>query len=590
LALMDHSSSNSRRARPWIIPVALLVLGLADLVLRGWGGDARLFLLTLVMAATLVVDWRAGAIALAVSVVCLVVSALAGRGVLLPSVALSLPQVLIGLGVFLGTGGVAVAVGHALSAEAAEQMDRARQSTRSLAKSVLDARIAGLQETNDSLLQRVLFLEASLSVAQQLATVFDVNTLLNRAAELIAEQFGFAEVMIYTVDAGEEWATLQSASTVFGKEAVLQGLRVRRGSRGLVGTAMAHRRAQVRGLGDRDAGAEGTSDPDPDGRLPAATLPLMVQDQLLGVLDLTVPADQPAIGDELGALEGLADHLALALNNARRLGNETAVLEATSPVYRAANALATARTEQEVYDVLLSTLSPYGSSRTLIVRAHGEGQLTLVRDADGSGVDTDERDLALLTPPGLIDIVILGLALDVPLWIPDLMGLDETLNPELRSALVNLAEGCLDQALAFVPVHMEGGATVGGLLVLYRTAHRFVPVERRLHQLLSELGGAALDRSRLLAEASARLDREKALMSVGDRLRSSLDPDVIMRRALQELATVLEADVATIEIAPEADGRQAPVGQTTASAYRTPFELGGSALGRSDTGPERRDA
>ena len=165
-------------------------------------------------------------------------------------------------------------------------------------------------------------------------------------------------------------------------------------------------------------------------------------------------------------------------------------------------------------------------------------------------------------------LLILGLTLDNPLWIWNLSDLGESLNPELSSALAGLAENQVVHAAAFIPIHMEGAATKGGLLLLYSTTHRFTPVERRVHQLLTELGGAALDRSQFLTEARARLEREEVLLSVGERLRSSLDPDVILQRAVQELGQALDAELTTIEIIPESDSQSTDDSMLSTSAAR----------------------
>jgi len=539
--------------------VVLLALSITDLLFRGWGSEARVLLLACVTAVALLKGWRLGGVALAASMLGLLITVLIENPAAFSSRNLSQPYLstrLSGLGAFLASGVLIVCISRILSNQVGERLDRVRRETRSLARSVLDARITALQTSNQSLQLRTRYLEASLSVAQLLSTVFDVSTLLNRAAELISEQFGFTDVLVYLVDDAEEWSTLQAASTVAGKEMVLRGVRLRRGSGGPIGWVTARKQPQVLSQGEREKMESGyLADPDAAGTRSSVTLPLMVGQQLIGVLDIRSSMRKRSAEEELGSLEGLATHLALAINNARRLSDDTAILEATSPIYRTAHSLATAWTEREVYDVFLSTLRPYSPARVLIVRTIGaaDRDLHLVVEMRDSDVDYSPRDLARLTPSSLIDVVILGLTLDRPLWIWNLTDLDESLNPELSSALAGLAEGNVAHAAAFIPIHMEGVTAKGGLLLLYRTTHRFTPVERRLHQLLTELGGAALDRSELLTEARAHLEREEVLLSVGERLRSSLDPDVILQRAVQELGGVLDAELTTIEILPELD-------------------------------------
>jgi GAF domain-containing protein len=421
----------------------------------------------------------------------------------------------------------------------------------------LNQRFSALQDSNARLQRRVGQLEASQSVERLLATVFELGALLNRAAELIATQFGFYHVGIFLMDESGAWVILRAASSTVGKEMVLHSHRVALSAQNLVSSVAEQRRPRIVDYHRDDVSFVKPAEL-PETRSEMA-LPIMAAERIIGVLDLHSQDPDAFEKEDMRTLSGLTSHLALAIQNARRLSDEASVLEAASPFYRTANRLATARTENEVYGVIVETLRDFSPSRLLIVRTGGpDADLIIVADMHGERVSFTHQDLGELKSPELIDIILMGLSLDAPLWAADLKDLNATLSPELAGALEGLAESSDVAGLAFVPIRTEERTVEGGVAVLYTAAHHFTPMERRLHQLLTELGGAALERSQLLTQARVRLERERLLSRIGDELRSSFDPDVIMRTTAREVGRILGADVTSVEINPPAVAETAP--------------------------------
>lgn len=442
----------------------------------------------------------------------------------------------------------------------------------------------------------------------------------------------FDHVMIYLVDYGPdgrgEWATLQAASSVEGKALALRGYRVHREDATPVGWVLAHQTARLSVAGQSWGGAEeaalrydaahdgvGSSDGEPKYRtstpddlhvsIPAlaamrswCVLPLMVEGELVGVLDVRSLREAAFEQEDVEILSGLTDPLAVMIHAARRLRDEAAVLDETSPFYRTASRLVMARTESEVYEVMLAALEEAPADwerpmRTLIVRQDAVGDLRVVVDGrQGTHALTQQEHqgplpLSELRPPSLVDVVLMGTTLARPLWAENLADPEVAVSPELRRAFLELAESSDVAGLAFVPIRWQVGqeaaprkvtertelpqsagpeahqtapgpglgveeapAPAGGIVVLYGTQHRFTPLERRLHELLTELGGVALARSRLLTEARTRLEREQLLVGIGERLRTSFDPDVILQTTVRELGRALGAEFTSIELAP----------------------------------------
>ena len=179
----------------------------------------------------------------------------------------------------------------------ASALTRSHRQIRELSEraQMLDARVTALQGANRSLERRVRDLDASLHVTQAMATVYERGGLLNRAAEAISEHFGFYHVGIYLMDELEEWAVLEAASSVAGKEMVLEGHRLPRGHQSIVGWVAEHRRPRWADYPPYNNAGSGGSESEPGARphladLPATrsalALPLLLGDQLMGILDL----------------------------------------------------------------------------------------------------------------------------------------------------------------------------------------------------------------------------------------------------------------------------------------------------------------
>jgi GAF domain-containing protein len=124
-------------------------------------------------------------------------------------------------------------------------------------------------------------------------------------------------------------------------------------------------------------------------------------------------------------------------------------------------------------------------------------------------------------------------------------------------------------ALAFIPIRREDISIRMGLLMLYENVHAFTKAERQLHQLLTDLAGPSFHRSRLVADAQSRVDREALVAAVGERLWGSLDIETILRTAVAEIGRALNADVAEIEIAPELGEKGAAVSDAAGERMRS---------------------
>jgi GAF domain-containing protein len=84
-----------------------------------------------------------------------------------------------------------------------------------------------------------------------------------------------------------------------------------------------------------------------------------------------------------------------------------------------------------------------------------------------------------------------------------------------------------------------GGELVGRLCIAYTEEHDFLDEESALLGDIARRVNGYIENQRLLSEAQARARREQTLREITTRVRSSTDPDAVMRALVRELGTVL---------------------------------------------------
>jgi GAF domain-containing protein len=545
--------------RRWSLPLAMFLVGAVELILYGRAGDAPLYFLGSVVFASLFMDARSSYGVLGGCVGLLVVFLLLrATGRLVPlsvgAGGFSLSAWVEGLVVFGGVGGGLVVLLNTLLPRLANALSQRHVTSTMLRedKSALRGRAAHLRQANEELQRRTAYVERGLSIAASLSDVLEMRTLLDRAVTLIADRFELDDVRIFTVDTSGEWAYMRAASSETGRQFVREGYRVRRGDESAVAWILDHRTPRVFRLDEQSGILEA-------GSLSVFVLPLKVGEQMVGILEMQSNEPDQFSDEERAVLEGVGQQLALNMTNVRQLGDEAHALDIAHPFYESAQQLAKVRTDQDVYAVILETLQDFDADRVLLVRLDASGEhLVVAADLQGDQLTFSSQDLELLGMQSVVDVVILGLALETSLWVEDIEAADETFSPELTEALFALADemGMARnqplRAMAFVPLRVETDM-LGGILAFHDRPHTFSPLEKRLFEFMGELGGAALERSALVRDAEVRLEQEQTLTRVGRRLHASFDPHTVVRTVIEEVGRALDVELANIEYVSEPD-------------------------------------
>ncbi|MCS7177762.1 MAG: GAF domain-containing protein [Anaerolineae bacterium] len=409
-----------------------------------------------------------------------------------------------------------------------ELEDRVRERTRAL------------QEANYALQRRAIQLEASAEVSRAITSIFNVDELLRQAVDLIRDRFGFYHAGIFLLDETGEWAVLQEATGEAGALMKARGHRLQVAETSMVGWTALHRKPRIA----LDVGEDAVHFANP--LLPYTrsemTLPLMVGGRLLGVLDVQSTEEAAFDEDDVRTLQSMADQLAIAIENARRLSETAAFLEATSPIYRFSRRLSTAATVEDVANVIIATVSETEADGCVVVEfesMNGTPKTLIYR-----GVWRRDREPTFR--PGM-RIAVEEAPLPVPLlsriWVSEDVQQDSQLPDRARDLFQTTGVG----AVVNIPLRV-GNQPMGQVVILRSTPGPFSLTSLRLYEVIGDQAALALERARLLEEAQRRAARERLVAQISTRLRASLDPDTILKTMVRELGRELGARWTAVEI------------------------------------------
>jgi signal transduction histidine kinase/nitrate/nitrite-specific signal transduction histidine kinase len=177
---------------------------------------------------------------------------------------------------------------------------------------------AGLEEMvwerTDELQRRAMQLETNLAVGQRLASILDLDTLLNEVVELIKARYGYYYVGVFLLADSGETVTVRAGTGQAGQTLRQQGFSLTADEASLVGWVAKHRRLErIDNVAEDKRYVYLEIVPETRSEL---ALPLAMGKRLLGVLDIHSNQVAAFRLDDLPVLQSLADQVAIAIQNA----------------------------------------------------------------------------------------------------------------------------------------------------------------------------------------------------------------------------------------------------------------------------------
>jgi GAF domain-containing protein len=180
--------------------------------------------------------------------------------------------------------------------------------------------------------KHALQLQVAAQVANEAAAIRDMEQLLNHTVHLISERFDFYHAGIFLIDDTGKYAVLRAASSDGGQRMFERGHKLEVGEEGIVGYVAGKGEPRlVLDVGEDDRYFD---NPDMPRTRSEMALPLVVRQEVIGVLDVQSTRPSAFMQDDINVLQILADQVALALDNARLLAESMLAFNKLEKVYK----------------------------------------------------------------------------------------------------------------------------------------------------------------------------------------------------------------------------------------------------------------
>jgi GAF domain-containing protein/HAMP domain-containing protein len=413
-------------------------------------------------------------------------------------------------------------------AVAFNEMSRRLQRLYEEMEEIVAERTQALQDTNLALQRRASQMEASAEVARSVASIFQLDQLLRQTVDLIRDKFGFYHAGIFLIDETGQWAVLQEATGEAGAQMKDRGHKLQVAETSMVGwTALHHRPRITQHVGEDEIRYAHPLLPDTRSEM---CLPLMFGGKTLGVLNVQ-SAEADAFDDnDIRALQSMADQIAVAIDNARRLSEEASLLEATSPIYRVGRRLTTATSVDDVADSIVDSVAETGVDGCVLIEFEldpNDVPETL------SYLRVWRRDREPVFQPGLrlsMEHSPFPLEMIGTLWTSSDIRIDDNIPDSARQVFEETGV----RSLANIPLR-SGEKVIGQVVALRTVPGRFTDATMRFYEAWSDQVAVALERARLADQTQRRAEHEQIIRQISDRMQQATDIDMLMRIAVDEL-------------------------------------------------------
>ncbi|MBN1889034.1 MAG: GAF domain-containing protein [Thermoflexales bacterium] len=188
----------------------------------------------------------------------------------------------------------------------------------------LESTSVKLQQAMQQAERRATQIATGAEIARAATMLQDPDQLIQQVTQLIRERFDLYYVGLFLVDADRRYAILQYGTGEAGRLMKESGHRLEIGGQSMIGWVCANRQARIA----LDVGEEAVHFANP--HLPATrsemALPLRVGRQVIGALSAQSTREAAFDQSDIAALQGMADQIAVALENARLFQQTQATL------------------------------------------------------------------------------------------------------------------------------------------------------------------------------------------------------------------------------------------------------------------------
>lgn len=299
----------------------IYLISVIELIQNGISGEGRIFLLALLPLTLILLGLRAAAITMGVSLLTLVV---VGFGMVTSRIPLPGPNPLLlsyNSGAWINGSAVILIVGIAISGAVeilSRRLENALQQQKKLAIQMdteRDEIATRLQDRNALVDHRLNEIRTVAEINRSISGVFDLNILLQQVIDQILRGFDLYYTGIFLVEPTQRYAVLRAGTGEAGQKMIANHHRLAIDTNSMIGWAVSMKQPRIA----LDIGQEAVRFNNP--YLPQTrsemALPIISRSICLGAL--TIQSSSPNAFDQgdIAVLQGIADGLAVALENVR---------------------------------------------------------------------------------------------------------------------------------------------------------------------------------------------------------------------------------------------------------------------------------
>ena len=308
------------RIRAASLVLAIALVGLVTLLADGLYGSGRVYFLAVPVATGLVLSAQGSIPALILSVVVFEVTGLMMVGGIIPAPSLSPGAENINLGAWLVAGASLALVGTTITVsltsilhglEASLNKEKRLKGELDVERARLEHRV--LQRTQD-LERRLVQIRTATEIIRSIGIYLKPEQLLPKVVDLVKERFNLYYVGVFLLDEQSDFAVLHAGSGEAGAAMLEAGHQLAVDETSMVGWSIQHQQARIA----LDVGFEAVHFNNP--LLPLTrselALPLLGGRGVLGAMSVQSSEAKAFDQDDITVLQGIADALATALENA----------------------------------------------------------------------------------------------------------------------------------------------------------------------------------------------------------------------------------------------------------------------------------
>ena len=153
-------------------------------------------------------------------------------------------------------------------------------------------------------------------MANYIAKILDPQELLDRIVDIICSEFNFYYAGVFLLSEDKNWAVLKAGRGKAGAAMIVKKHKLEVGGDSMIGTSISQRKARI-ALNVGEEAIHFSNPFLPDTRSEMA-LPLTLGPRVLGAITVQSVEESAFSNEDISTLQGMADLLAIAIDNAKQ--------------------------------------------------------------------------------------------------------------------------------------------------------------------------------------------------------------------------------------------------------------------------------